>query len=185
MSGEYKNVRLVFNEQETPKIKTNLNTLSLHDALPIFNVTMGYSLKSTPIAGLMEYIFDLQRNIRFEKGEAQFYFRSVLPILTHRYISLFDSETTESVVMKIKKENLVYVPAHIVAVNPLLERIFKPLTQVAEASRYLMDILEYLQGAIAEEQEEEESDVVQLTEREKEFIDNYYLTINQIGRAHV
>lgn len=145
------------------------------------NVTMGYSLKSTPIAGLMEHIYELQRNIRYENGEPCFYFRAVIPILSHRYVSSFDSETSSGILSKIKNQNMVYVPVSELKGNSLLERIFVSVLSVRDVSRYLTSVLEYLQGGLEEEMTEEESLVVPLTELEKEFIYHYYLTINRLG----
>lgn len=45
---------------------------SVPEAIDPINVTMGYTLSNTPVAGLMESIFDLQKHFRIVHGEANF-----------------------------------------------------------------------------------------------------------------
>ena len=147
------------------------------------NVTMGYGLKNTPIAGLMQYVFELQRTFRSENGQIQFYHHFVVAILNHRYVTTFDSDTSNALIADIRKNNKVFIPAAELRANPLLEKIFRPVTSVEEVSDYLTGLLEFLQGGIADTDPdtEEESAVVRLTELEKEFIYHYYITVNRLA----
>ncbi|MEG1617018.1 MAG: PD-(D/E)XK nuclease family protein [Bacteroidales bacterium] len=145
------------------------------------NVTMGYSLKSTPIAGLMEHLFELQKTIKWENGEACFYFRCVEPLLNHRYVTSFDEESSAKLLHDIKQNNKVYIPAGELALNPLLRKMFSPVRNVEQAPAYLTGLLEYLQGGLDSGEVSADSDVVPLTELEKEFIYHYYITVNRMG----
>ena len=73
------------------------------------NVTMGYPLAGTPVASLMEYILALQKNIRYVDRRPVFYFRDVLPILTHRYISTTSPERVSNLVKDISENNKIYI----------------------------------------------------------------------------
>ncbi|MEG1586437.1 MAG: PD-(D/E)XK nuclease family protein [Bacteroidales bacterium] len=147
------------------------------------NVTMGYGLRNTPVAGLMQYVFELQRTLRIENGQVQFYHHFVVAILNHRYITTFDQEKSAEMIADIRKNNKVYIPADELAVNPLFEKIFTAVQTVDEVSAYLTGLLTFLQGGLEEEmpESEEESAVVRLTELEKEFIYHYYITVNRLA----
>lgn len=149
------------------------------------NVTMGYGLKNTPIAGLMQYIFDLQRTYKNENGKVLFYHHYVVSILNHRYVTTFDAKLSADLIADIRKNNKIFIPASELAVNPLLEKIFTPVKSVTEVSDYLTQLLEFLQGGIQtmedEAEELEDSVIVRLTELEKEFIYHYYITVNRLA----
>lgn len=149
------------------------------------NVTMGYGLKNTPIAGLMQYIFDLQRTFKNENGKIQFYHHYVIAILNHRYVTTFDAELSARLISDIRKNNKIFIPVSELAVNPLLERIFTPVNSVTDVSDYLTGLLEFLQGGLEtfeeEAEETEDSVIVRLTELEKEFIYHYYITVNRLA----
>ncbi|MGL4291991.1 MAG: PD-(D/E)XK nuclease family protein [Bacteroidales bacterium] len=147
------------------------------------NVTMGYGLKNTPIAGLMQYIFDLQRTFRTEHGKVQFYHAYVIALLNHRYVSTFDPSLSASLIADIRKNNKVFVDKDELSQNALLARIFSPVTDVSQVSGYLRGLLEFLQGGLEEETSEDPSlqSTVSLTELEKEFIYHYYITVNRLS----
>ncbi|MEG2180915.1 MAG: PD-(D/E)XK nuclease family protein [Bacteroidales bacterium] len=148
------------------------------------NVTMGYGLKNTPIAGLMQYVFELQRTFRNENGRIEFYHHYVTAILNHRYVTTFDAALSAQLIAGIRKNNKVFIPAEELTLNPLLAKIFSPVVSVEEVSGYLTGLLEFLQGGIdtgREETEAEDSAIVRLTELEKEFIYHYYITVNRLA----
>ena len=73
------------------------------------NVTMGYPLAGTPIASLMEYILALQKNVRYVDRQPVFYFRDVLPIINHRYISVTAPQVVATLVKSITENNKIYI----------------------------------------------------------------------------
>ena len=83
------------------------------------NVTMGYPLAGTPVASLMEYILALQKNIRYVDRRPVFYFRDVLPILNHRYISTTSPEMVSNLVKNISENNKIYISYADLSKTPL------------------------------------------------------------------
>lgn len=55
---------------------------SIPEIIDPINVTMGYSLQRTPVAALMDTIYEMQRHVRYSKGEALFYHLEVKSILS-------------------------------------------------------------------------------------------------------
>ncbi len=153
---------------------------SVPEVIETVNVTMGYSLSNTPIAGLMKFVFDLQLMCKWEKGKAYFHHQAVIAILNHRYITSLCEEQALKLIEQIRKENLVYISSDLLrSGHVVLEKIFKPVSTPTQVSAYLKDFLEYLQGGLEDGQED--SYVVTLSELEKEFIYHYYITSNRLG----
>ena len=145
------------------------------------NVTMGYTLSNTPVAGLMEEIFDLQKHLRLISGQPYFYHRKVLSLLSHRYIMISGEKIILELSNYIRKYNRVFIPVNDLAKNELLKRIFIPLTNAQEAADYLISILEYLQQEhffASKANDEKENN--KLTPLEKEFLYHYYITVNRL-----
>lgn len=108
------------------------------------NVTMGYPLAGTPVASLMEYILALQKNVRYVDRQPVFYFRDVLPILNHRYISSTCSEIVNALVKDIAENNRIYISAADLGKTDLLSVLFLPVTDVNTFSDYLINVLQEL-----------------------------------------
>ena len=154
------------------------------DINPI-NVTMGYSLKNTPIAGLMHYIFELQRTVRTEGNDVLFYHHFVVAILNHRYITTYDSAESTRLIEEIRSNNKVYISQSELQCNELMRLIFQKVSSIADVSGYLTSLLAFLQGGPDEpttpDEEENQQSSVRLTEIENEFIYHYYLTVNRLA----
>ena len=112
------------------------------------NVTMGYPLAGTPVASLMEYILALQKNIRYVDRRPVFYFRDVLPILNHRYISTTSPEVVSNLVKDISENNKIYISYDDLNKTPLLSILFTPVTAVETFSDYLINVLQELNKAV-------------------------------------
>lgn len=112
------------------------------------NVTMGYPLAGTPVASLMEYILALQKNIRYVDRRPVFYFRDVLPILNHRYISTTSPEVVSNLVKNISENNKIYISYDDLNKTPLLSILFTPVTAVETFSDYLINVLQELNKAV-------------------------------------
>ena len=160
------------------------------------NVTMGYPLAGTPVASLMEYILALQKNVRYVDRQPVFYFRDVLPILNHRYISSTGPETVNALVKDIAENNKIYISAADLGKTPLLSVLFLPVTDVNTFSDYLINVLQELNRVIDNEQltidnedllienSDKKLSIVncQLSIRdvEQEFIFHYFTTVNRM-----
>ena len=146
------------------------------------NVTMGYPLAGTPVASLMEYILALQKNVRYVDRQPVFYFRDVLPILNHRYISSTCSEIVNALVKDIAENNRIYISAADLGKTDLLSVLFLPVTDVNTFSDYLINVLQELNKVMhALSSGEEEEDATQRTnDLEQEFIFHYFTTVNRM-----
>lgn len=146
------------------------------------NVTMGYPLAGTPVASLMEYILALQKNVRYVDRQPVFYFRDVLPILNHRYISSTCPEIVNALVKDIAENNRIYISAADLGKTDLLSVLFLPVTDVNTFSDYLIKVLQELNKVMhALSSGEEEEDATQRTnDLEQEFIFHYFTTVNRM-----
>lgn len=152
---------------------------SIPEEISRINVTMGYPLRETPVSGLLEYIIEMQRNIRMSHGEPVFYYKQVLPILNHRYISFFAPEETKRFSAEIQRFNYFFINQEIIPKHPVFELIFTIPENADAASAYLLRLLEYFQQAVPDAKEEDE-EPLKLSQIEKEFIYRYYLTVNRM-----
>ncbi|MBP3517303.1 MAG: PD-(D/E)XK nuclease family protein [Parabacteroides sp.] len=148
------------------------------------NVTMGYPLAGTPVASLMEYILALQKNIRYVDRQPVFYFRDVLPILNHRYISTTAPEVVAGLVKDITENNKIYISYDDLNRTPLLSILFTPVTAVETFSDYLINVLQELNRAIDKEKDDQELSIVNsqlsINDIEQEFIFHYFATVNRM-----
>lgn len=154
---------------------------SIPQEIENINVTMGYSLANSSIAGLMNHVFELQRNLRMSEGKPAYYFKFVLPILTHRYVSAISGETANNLRQEIIRYNKVLVPLENFSSDSILTHIFTPLDKWEDASDYLRDILAYIEKTLSLSDENEDTKINRhATEIECEFIIEYYKTINKL-----
>lgn len=149
------------------------------------NVTMGYGLSNSAISGLMEHIFELQRNIRISGGRPAYYFRFVLSILNHRYITNIVPDISKQLRQDIVQYNKVIVTVEELSRHPLLELIFTPIESWDHVADYLRNILARLESALSlsKTQKEEDDTSTRSIDMECEFIIEYYKTINKMEDA--
>ncbi|TLX73428.1 PD-(D/E)XK nuclease family protein [Labilibacter sediminis] len=139
------------------------------------NITMGYPIKNTPAYGLLELIFDLQKNCRKTKaGKTWFYFRNVLPILTHQYIEPLSSELHKELTQTITRQNKTYIEAHELDKSKLLGSIFNLVEKSDQFSDYLTNLLHHIYCNIENSDAEDQS-------IEKEFIYQLYLSVKHLA----
>ncbi|MBI9062223.1 MAG: PD-(D/E)XK nuclease family protein [Marinilabiliaceae bacterium] len=106
------------------------------------NVTMGYPLKSTPIFGLADLLFDLQRNARQTgKQETWLYHRHVIPILQHPYIAMLADEDARQLRKQVIKKNYIFINSTELHSNALFKLIFTATSTGEELADYMNDIL--------------------------------------------
>lgn len=140
------------------------------------NVTMGFPLKITPIAGLIEHIFELQRRKRTSGENSSFYYQNVFNILNHQYIIRICNDESSRLQKTITDNNWIYIDAKEFSFNSLLRSIFAPQYQTSSITDYLLNILKELQkgwkGVATEEQD---------LRMELDFLYQYYITINRMN----
>ena len=123
---------------------------SIPNEIGKINVTMGYSLSHSSIAGLVEHISLLQQNERKWNNEVAFYHRYVKAILNHPLIILSAKQKADELKEHILKYNRVVVPVSEITEDPLLKLIFTPITEWSEISSYLHKILSFLYNTLTE-----------------------------------
>lgn len=146
------------------------------------NVTMGYPLAGTPIASLMEFILALQKNVRYVNRQPTFYFRDVLPILNHRYVTVTSPVIITQLVKDIVENNKIHIAYTELNKTPLLSILFTPITTVESFSDYLIQVLQVLNKMMTNktEEEEEEETTQRTNDIEQEFIFHYFATVNRM-----
>ena len=117
--------------------------------LGTFNVTMGYGLKSTPVAAFVAMLAALQQSWR--EKERTFYFRQVLPLLSHSFVLGVSGKAARSCTQEITKHNYYQVPIDLFQHDAFLRLIFKPIDSASDAVRYIDGILDLLMKKAAED----------------------------------
>ncbi len=115
---------------------------SLPENILDINVTMGYPLKNTPIAGYFDLVFDLHINaIKLSQGKAKysFYHKELLSLLSHPYTAVLVSEvlgatrlSVKPIIKNIQDRNIVFAAKSTVEniiseKQPELLHIFQPV----------------------------------------------------------
>lgn len=150
------------------------------------NVTMGYSLGNSSISGLMEHVFELQRNIRRSENYTGFYYKPVLAILNHRYITNVASDEAKALRTNIIQYNKTTVSFQDLQSHPLFQLIFRPVFNWQDIPYYLQSILSTLNRTLSvnEKNEGKDEDInARSIDIECEFIVEYYKTINKMDEA--
>jgi len=140
------------------------------------NVTMGFPLKSTPVSGLIEHIFELQRRIRLSGDRVSFYHQTVSNILNHQYIALLCSNEANRLTHQIAENNWIYIDAEELNKNTLLAAIFVAQTDTQTLLPYLLHILRSLQNGWQQASDNEHN-----YQLECDFLYQYYVTINRMA----
>ena len=144
------------------------------------NVTMGYPLAGTPVAALIEYILELQKNVRYADRNPMFYYRDVLQILSHRYILSTDPGVITELEQEISRQNMIYVAPSVLERTPLLKYIFQPVSGVNDFTDYLIEVLENLNKIISSQVKDDEEETLRTNDLEQEFIFHYFATVNRM-----
>ncbi|MCC6691503.1 MAG: PD-(D/E)XK nuclease family protein, partial [Bacteroidia bacterium] len=91
---------------------------SLPAAVQNVNVTMGYPLKNTPIAGFNELLFQLHENSNKLNKEGLFYHQDIINLLRHPYTKmLLDTKAeaiTETIINYLHEKNSVFCSLKII-----------------------------------------------------------------------
>lgn len=142
---------------------------SIPQSVEFVNVTMGYSLKNSPLASFMALISQLWKKVRVEGERTLFYHANVISILDHQYIK-GDSALYEvggEIKKGIVEHNLIFVPVDTFqGCNcEILTHIFQERPQ--SLPKYQLTLLEMIQD--------------RLSDIDKEFVLAYYKCINRLA----
>ena len=113
----------------------------LHSISPLvekFNVTMGFSLMSSPVYNLIELLIELQ--IAAKKNH--FSYRTVHSVLSHPYIVAIDVESAFQKTKEITDKNWVTIPEEFLQDKVELHKII--FTETEKITSYLLEIFQTL-----------------------------------------
>ncbi len=153
---------------------------SIPEEISTINVTMGYPLSSSPIAGLMEHLFQMQTHWRLVHKEPAFYYRFLLPVLNHRYIANLAPSLVQNIYQQTLAHNKIFVAQSEFSKNESLSLIFRPLKSDDSITDYLINVVDLIQKQLEKESNKQESDKNTLVQLEKEFIYQYKLTVSRM-----
>jgi Inactivated superfamily I helicase len=139
------------------------------------NVTMGFPLKATAIATLMEYIFELWRKTGNTETNPKFYHRQVTNILEHQYISIISGENAQNIKNEIIKGNLIYISPEILQKDNLLNAIFINKVSSDDFIAYILNILRIISTRFFSMTEENNNFRI-----EADFMFHYYTALNRM-----
>lgn len=153
---------------------------AIPDSFKRINVTMGYPLVSTPVASFIENILALQESVRYVEMQPVFYYRDVLSLLNHRYVSSIEPDVVSDILTGITKDNKINISREDLCKTPLLNLIFTPVRGIEAFSSYLVKVLEGLNGMLSDKSEDYDDRPIKANELEQEFIFHYYTTVNRL-----
>jgi hypothetical protein len=155
---------------------------SIPEEITKINVTMGYSLSLSSISSLIHHIGNFQKNLRTLDGEYAFFYRYVKAITNHSLIASLCSRSAEELNRYIIENNRVLLTASEIPDNKILKLIFTPITEWQQVPDYIRNILSSLYSALTGEKKSEEdySGDTRSNDLEREFIVQYYKTINRL-----
>jgi hypothetical protein len=145
---------------------------SLPDKCEDINITLGYPLLQTPVFTLAELLIRLQNS--YKTGNSGFYYKDVLAILRHRYISVFAEQEVRTIVRCITETNRVYVDIDLFGDNELLALIFRPLSGYGELTEYLTSTFARIAAMPADNEPED---------LRKEYIFHITKSLNKLKKA--
>ena len=149
---------------------------SLPSEIQHINVTMGYPLSFTPLFGLIDYIFELQRNVRKADGNHVFYHKDVLAVLNHQYIFRTNEKLIKNLIQDITEKNRFYVAESFFAdtKNDLLKTIFQVQKTPENFIEYVMLFIQELQLHSFSDDENKKWNNL-----EREFSYHYFTTVKR------
>ncbi len=154
---------------------------SIPSDITTVNITMGYTLQHTTVAALMDSVFQMQRHVRFAKGDPRFYHIDVKQLLGHRFIASRLGDEAHRITTFINGNNRAFVSPGELGLHPLIKLLFRIPTTADEAADYLTRLLEYLQqDAPADETTDDDNSPVGFSAVEREFMYHYYITIKRL-----
>ena len=131
----------------------------------------------------MESIYQMQRRVRFSKGEPRFYHLDVKQLLGHRFIASRIGEKVYQITNFINENNRTFVSPKELGNHRLIKLLFLIPHTTNEAAAYLIELLEYLQqGGNRSDSSEagDEETPMGFSAIELEFMYHYYITVKRL-----
>ncbi|MCK5823866.1 MAG: PD-(D/E)XK nuclease family protein [Ichthyobacteriaceae bacterium] len=184
----FKNTAVVLSDENL--LLPTLN--SLPDNLDKINITMGFPIKSTPIAGFFDLIFDMQNKatkLGRTGNKKPFYHKDVISVLKHpllnEILNHFSTETEKTpshIIKQIYNHNLVFIGKQDVLKfidNDLLKIIFTPWdNKSTTAINNVINIITYVKSIYTKNAKDYELDLEYLFRFSQIF--NQLKTYNEV-----
>lgn len=88
---------------------------SVPDAFEKLNITMGLSVRQSPIASLLNSITSAERRKRQIDGESAYFYEDVEMLASHPYVRLLGGTDIERLINKIKRDGMFFVPSRMLS----------------------------------------------------------------------
>lgn len=126
---------------------------SIPDTVEDINITMGFSLRNTPIASLIQNIVSLHlRSRRTASGVINFYYEDIIAVLSHPLMRTLERDKASEIVAYIHQNRLYNIPAQELAERYELTELFSPIADLEDAEQvfqYILRLLYWLQDKLA------------------------------------
>ena len=112
------------------------------------NITMGYPLSAGQVETLFAFAERLQANRRTKGGAVRFYYRDVMDLLEHPYLTAADTEGVVPAIRKtIREQNRIFVDATwLASFGGVFATLFIPVERTAGLAGWLQALIQALQA---------------------------------------
>lgn len=136
---------------------------SLPSNISPLNITMGYRLRNTAVAGLVRDVVSMQMRAYQSKVSGTFFHEDVINVLSHPLVRCFRPELCTLLLLEIQKRRLFNVPASLFAESRFsgLERVFTLVSDknsTVDVFSYLDNLLALISEAVRQSVEGESAD---------------------------
>lgn len=124
---------------------------SLTPSIQELNVTMGFPLRNSPIAGLLVILARMHRRARKSRGACSYFIEDVNDALSHPLVKNIAPDQADSVTDQATRKKLFYIPFDdIKATAPSLSDIFAPISDTKsteELIHYVKNLAQFIESA--------------------------------------
>ena len=112
------------------------------------NVTMGYPLRNTPIATLVNALIFMQTTMRYEKTRTTIYHKPLMEVLLHPYVGhICNAGKASDMVIRMMHDNAIRVDVN--DLSEVDESLFQP---TADIFGYLMGVCDRIEASTCDDQ---------------------------------
>jgi CRISPR/Cas system-associated exonuclease Cas4 (RecB family) len=136
---------------------------AIPESVTNLNITMGYPILGSVVFSLVDSLYELGRNKRFNPGgPSSFYFKDVLSILGNPLLKPLYGRHIERARKLVIQNNLVYLSGKEILDSDHEDIIFYSGPAQGNACHYLAGVFEFLIRCLADAENDEKTDPVQM-----------------------
>ena len=117
---------------------------SLPEECDNVNVTMGYPMTGSSTFALLSTLGQMQLKVRQTGGKYYFYHRELREVLASGLLKQLFTEEEKAVIAKVKAAGKYYIPVEDLKGGPLLELLFRPVTEGDSIEEYYSELLSFI-----------------------------------------